>query len=598
MLISLLLQANMTLPVIGIFIGCLIVSSNGFSIDYTDGDYYGSMLVANEHLVVSIVDRKYPSFAVYRPYDSSDFCRLNINETALNRTYITHIAVPDNYSSTPNRFSYQGIRITGYTLIQLLIVQIDVDFASNCSYMLYWRTLGGSTANDYSVFDVTSNGDMLFYFDSVLTFTNKFPPGGNYSYINGRPTGNNAAFIHLAMDITDRNWGVIAGVIPTSTGYYVPTLYLINFPSIVTYAEYNYNITDTWSATFVYSWQRILSKSFRTSADYNPMYGMSVSINRQGDILWGVQFLNTVYLLHVDQTNPTQLVFKSSRIYSKTTESVGFGKCVSWLDDTTAVILANTVSLDYTTWSSSKIEIYDLSSGQTFTDSTKAYSSFPTTEQPMHSSLSGKILVMTATYTGSVIFMDSSENVYMIYPPLTGYRSYTGTRNVRGSKIYYSSPRLCSAGSIVPSSTGNKRIFDQCTLCPAGTFRSTTGNTTTDCVVCDPANYFCSYGSSAPVPLSYTKRLTQTPTFPRSPRLTEFADILLMNMFSTNFEASCLVQSPFFWTLIIVSLSMIVLIVMAILECTGKFENIRLKLERAFKHFDIISEGEVRLSNK
>jgi hypothetical protein len=352
-------------------------------------------------------------------------------------------------------------------------------------------------------------------------------------------------------------------------------------------------VRQRWTAPFLYVWQNQIARPISGPTDFNPMYGLSLSINNQGDILFGVQSMNTVFHLYVDPANPASFIFKGSRIYSTTIPSIGFGKNVGWLDNTTAVILANNVSLDYTFWYSSQIEIYDLSNGNELSDTQQPYSSFPTAQQSMYSMLTGRILLMTASYAGSVIFMDSNGQVYIILPSSSGYYTQTNVGNTLGPGIYFSSSALCSDGTFSNGFTGGKYLFDTCQPCPQGTFRSTATNITGGCVPCNTALYFCPFGAVAEVPLSYIDQISQAVAFPQSPDLTGFEDILLLNMFNTNFQTNCLVTTPFFWTLIMLGVAAIILITMAIIRLSGKCENFRTKIESIFRHLDIIKGGQV-----
>ncbi|UJR37191.1 hypothetical protein I4U23_029899 [Adineta vaga] len=322
------------------------------------------------------------------------------------------------------------------------------------------------------------------------------------------------------------------------------------------------------------------------------MYDMSVSINNNGDVLVGVQSMNTVYHLYVDPINLTKIIFKSSRIASTTKSGLGFGKKVAWLDDTTAVILANNVSLDYTDWYSSKIEIYDLSGGNELNNTQEPFSSFPTAIQSRYSIFTNHIILMAASYNRSIIFMDSAGSVYIVLPSPSGYYSATHIGNVLGPNVYFSSPSLCPAGFIKQGSAQGKHLFDTCAICPVGTYNPGTVNTTNICIACDTTKYFCPFGSVAEIPLEYTKQISQAVAFPKSPDITGFEDILLLNMFNTNFETNCLVTTPFFWTLLMISIAIVFLVTMGILKLSGKCENFRTKVEMIFKHFDIINDGE------
>lgn len=560
------------------------------NIDLTDVDMYGKMLVANEQLVISIIDRTYPSFAIYRPYSSNDFCRIDMNFLSSNKTYIMLVAISRDGSTPSNKFFFQGVKIDNND-IQGVVLGVVGFSMSPCSW-LWYSLINFPIPTDYPILGANVLGNIYLYADDDYTYICDVN-SGNSSYVSVRPWPDGSNFISYTIDIAYGGWGVISGVVSTA-GIYIPTLYLITFPTNVISVNYNiYSVIARWTVPFDYPWQRQKARHVTGSDDFDPIYGLSLSINDQGDILFGVQSMNTVFHLYVNSTNSTSFIFKGSRIPSTTIASIGFGKSVAWLDNTTAVILANNVSLDYTTWYSSQIHIYDLANGKQLSDVQLPYSSFPSAQQSMYSLLTGRILLMTATYNGTIIFMDSNGQVYIILPSPLGYYTATNIGNNLGIGVYFSSSSLCPDGTATYGFTGNKYLFDGCKTCPQGTFRSTSANISAGCTPCDTSKYFCPIAAVAEVPLSYTDTISQAVAFPRSPDLTGFEDILLLNMFSTNFKPQCLATSPFFWTLIMISMSLTVLITMTILEYTGKCKHFRTQLQAAFIHFDIIHDGEV-----
>ena len=83
---------------------------------------------------------------------------------------------------------------------------------------------------------------------------------------------------------------------------------------------------------------------------------MSVSIDDQGNVLVGMQFINRAFLFSVNITNPIRLNYISRYTNGR---SLGNGKSVAWLDNGIAAILINVYSLDYQ-WSLSQIFLFDI----------------------------------------------------------------------------------------------------------------------------------------------------------------------------------------------------------------------------------------------
>ncbi|CAF0993148.1 unnamed protein product [Adineta ricciae] len=581
----------MTFLLISIFLLCF--AQYGYSYDHqlTDFDLYGPMLVANKYLVVSVVNRTYPSFAVYRPNSSNEFCIFNISINGLNQTYVMHIAIPSGVTPVPNIFTYQGIVIGNGTNEASFVVQITITSMSPCSYSSKFYKVRNDTPSDYSTLGINSFGRVSVYLDGPSTCMYDFNTNIG-RFVHGQPGSVNSSFVYYAMEISDKGWGIAAGSLPYS-GYYIPTLFLFTLNGSINPGINNYAVQSIMKVSMEFPWQTKKARPVSNTTDYEPVYGMSLSINENGDVLFGVQSMNTVFHLYVDPTNMTSIVFKGSRAASTTTAGIGFGKSVSWLDDTTAVILANDVSLDYTEWYASRIEIYDLSGGKQLNNTQEAYSSFPTAIQSRYSLLTNRIVAMVASYAGSIIFADSDGSIYIILPSPTGYYSATHIGNVRGHGVYFSSPAICPAGYIKQGPAQGKYLFDTCQICPVGTYYNpNTINSSNTCVACNATNTYCSFGSVADIPLDYTKSISQAIPFPKSPDLTGFEDILLLNMFNTDFETNCLVTTPFFWTLIIMGVGIVFLITMGILTLSGKCKNFRAKIEMIFTHFDIINDGE------
>jgi len=528
-----------------------------FDYQITDVDVYGKTLVANENIVISIINRTYPIVAIYRPYSSTDFCTLDMSFLAMNETYIMLLAISRDGSATPSEFFFQGATIQN-DVIQGVVCGVVTFSLSPCGALSYNLINLSPPPSNYPLLGVSTSGNIYLYTYYDFTYTRDIS-SGNSTYMPGRPWPNDPNFVPYAIDIAYGEWGVIAGALPNRNRVYVPTLYLITFPSSIIAGNYNFAYITQWQASFVFSWQSQIAQPVSGSNDFNTMYGLSLSINDQGDILFGVQSMSTVFHLYVNSTNPTSFIFKGSRIYNVTIPSIGFGKNVGWLDNTTAVILANNLSLDYSTWYSSEIQIYDLSNGKELNNTQQPYSSFPTPQQSMYSLLTGNILLMTASYAGSVIFMDSIGQVYIILPSPAGYYSVTSVGNSLGTGVYFSSPQVCPDGTSTTGFADGKYLFDTCQPCPEGTFRLSSINVTGGCIPCDPTKYFCPLGAVAEVPLSYIHNISQAVAFPKSPDLTGFDDILLLNMFNADFQTNCLLITPFFRTLIMLGVCVAVM---------------------------------------
>ncbi|CAF3753530.1 unnamed protein product [Rotaria sp. Silwood1] len=386
----------------------------------------------------------------------------------------------------------------------------------------------------------------------------------------------NSSFMPHAVDISN-NFGVIVGFIqndPQKRVQYSPIIYLLNFlPSNRHPIVVNHYIPFATSGT----WQDLLSNS---DADtYSAKYDMSISINRYGDVLVGMQHINRVFLFSVNISNPIQLTYISRNTNGR---SLGNGKSVAWLDNgNMATILVNTYSLSYQ-WLSSQIYFYDMQSSIYNSNSTPL-SIFPNYHQLLPENFSPIFLNMISSSI-SLTLMDSSGNLLIFNPTPPGfYPSIPAT----GSVPFITFPESCPLG-MYKNQTG----INDCILCPTGTKNS--GNATVQCTPC-ASGAFCPLGSVSETSQSALKIIEQVIAYPKSSDTTIFDEILIQNMFHIG-SGHCLLISPLFWTLIVAGLAILVVISMGILKffirhhtCT----QIRKRVQWIFKKTDLIGEGEL-----
>ena len=202
------------------------------------------------------------------------------------------------------------------------------------------------------------------------------------------------------------------------------------------------------------SWQDLLTNS--DANIYSAKYDMSVSINKRGHVLVGMQHMNQVSLLSVDPSNPTKLTFVSRFTNGR---SLGYGKCVAWLDNgNMAAVLVNTYSLEYD-WQSSQICIYDMKSEIYNFDSTPL-SIFPSYHQRLPKKFSPIFLNFVSSPT-SLALLDNDGNVIIFLPTPPGtFPSVPNTGSM---------PLITSELPCLPGTYKNRTGIDDCTLCPTGT---------------------------------------------------------------------------------------------------------------------------------
>lgn len=123
--------------------------------------------------------------------------------------------------------------------------------------------------------------------------------------------------------------------------------------------------------------------------------------------------------------------------------------------------------------------------------------------------------------------------------------------------------------------------------------RNASGEEPFECVLCSSKS-FCPLASVGEVDLSIYPSASQAYAYPISPANTNFEDIIITNAFqlSTNYH-NCLIVSPIFWTLLVLGLTCLILIVMFCLYSKPKKRHHFKRLTRAFRHTDLIGEGEL-----
>lgn len=81
-------------------------------------------------------------------------------------------------------------------------------------------------------------------------------------------------------------------------------------------------------------------------------------------------------------------------------------------------------------------------------------------------------------------------------------------------------------------------------------------------------------------------------SYPQSPDSTQFEDILLTNMFSLDTSTRCILISPLFWMLIVITIVMLILFIIGILKFSPKSHRHRALIKQIFRQTDFIGEGE------
>jgi hypothetical protein len=506
----------------------------------------------------------------------------SINYPDIKHDYVYSVAVGKKQNQDQKYFFFAGEQINGRSGAFVGITKYnDIDIAANeslpcnLSFSHSVHYFNHYEHQEYYILGVEPQGLIAYGFSNQFVFIFDSQNSSVPESWNGNLTWPDASFIPHAVDISD-SFGVIAGFVRHTIGAtlkYNPIIYLINFNSTrqpIVVDQYEPIATPG-------TWQDLLTNS--DANIYSVKYDMSISINENGDVLVGMQFINRVFLFSVNITIPIKLNYVSRNTNGR---SLGNGKAVAWIENgSLAAILVNSYSLNYQ-WSSSQVYLYDIQSSGYNSNSTPI-SIFPNNHETLPSRLSSVFLNIIAS-SSSLVLLDDQGNIVIFIPTPAGF--YLSIQD-SGSMPFITVPQPC-----LPGTYKNWTGLRDCILCPSGT--KNPGNFTTYCIPCSPG-LFCSLGATDEVPQSALETVVQVLAYPKSPESTIFEEILLENMFTIH-PGRCLVLSPLFWTLIVASLGIIIIIIVVFLRFfikhpkskrTGKI------VIHIFKHTDLIGEGEL-----
>ena len=539
-------------------------------VNYND---YGMKIAMNEFFMVKVQnEHNPPSFLIqFAPYNSSTSLQCMISNSTLWNYYIYTVVLAKN--QTEFFFTGEYREMINETIIG--VVKYDSN-GSTCDTRLSLssRTFSNYEHQEYYIIAARLQGRLAYGFSNRFLYIYDSQNNSIVSIWDGNSTWPHSSFMPHAIDLS-KSFGVLAGFIlnPLNTAAkYVPIIYLINFSA----TDNRPMVVDSYlpNATLD-TWQDLLTNA---DADfYSAKYDMSVGINEQGQILVGMQFMNRIFFLSVNLTNPIRLNYTSRNTGLR---SIGNGKSVVWLEDGMAGILVNTYTLSYQ-WLSSKIFFYDIRNSGFNTNSTPL-SVFPSNHQLLPINFS-PVFVSLVSSPSTLALLDNQGNILLLNPTPPGYFPFVqDTRKT----VAFTYPQQCLVGRYK-----NQSGIHDCLLCPTGTKNS--GNSSLACLPCSPGS-FCPLGAVSEVPYSAIATAMQVLAYPKSPESVVFDDILMENMFQLG-PKDCLRISPLFWTLIMATCMIIIIVIMGILKVHmphPRSKQIRTYLKWFFKHTDLINEGE------
>ncbi|CAM4814317.1 unnamed protein product [Rotaria magnacalcarata] len=418
--------------------------------------------------------------------------------------------------------------------------------------------------------------------------------------------GDNGSFIPHAADLSNK-WAAMVGfhrILNSSRSksclyiFKLPSLSLIQARSL----DKSYIIN---SENIGYNHESIMSASIDPS-------GMMIAIGQAQSDTVTIAFIN-------DSNTPTNI----SEIYQivEDVKLIDFGRSVAWLDDkgTLAVLVGKSGNR---TGLQSEIQVFtNISSNPTSVSILPKYI-FPNNQQTLHGIpykfgwRRRSYLFILAQSRNLLIFRDDGKIIHIpsadpgfcsmehvevseVYPKfltcfdgvcpqlyIVSIHNSSSTKEST-SMVYSFLSKPCVSGTY-KSITG----FGPCTVCPSGT-KNPGGNKSSDCQPCKPVE-FCSLGASSEVNLTVFDSTTQVFSYPDSPIIDNYDDVLLLNFIPNTWTAGCVLSSPLFVAVLFIILSFIIWLIMLTIKKRQltSFDTHRKRAKRILKHTDLIGEGE------
>ncbi|CAF1330687.1 unnamed protein product [Adineta steineri] len=574
--------------------------NSSFSPDTSNYDAYGLKIAANDVIFVEAQGDEETYLVQFAPYDyamGSLQCSFDYDDST---HYVYSVGVGQKQNTTKNSYFYFAGEVVpaGFSKTDMsghngtfIGIWINTDPQDITVYTatrqplpcIYFQPEKLQFLNSYGhqeffVIAVEPYGTYAIGLATSFAFTYRpFPSGSITAKAGSSIWPNNSTFNPCAADASN-TYTIVAGFVAGAAGSRVratPTVYLIWNSNLTVLSTWSYSATSN-------SWQSRLTYSGVSS--WSSKFTMSVKINSDDPtrVLVGMPFLNTVFLFTIDGTTLTLASYVDHG------QSVGFGKGVTWLTDSQAAILVSTYSLDYTTWYSSQIYVYTSLNDTDLPSSPSAI--IPNTQQPLPSTINSILLRIIST-PESVVVLDAAGGALIILSEAAGYYGSTDTTNapVAASMPVVSHSTTCIGGTY-KSDVG----IHPCKLCSSGTknLGTTAGISCTNC----SSDSFCPLGAVYEINSTLLISLSQAYSYPRSPEMTNFEDVLLMNMFTMGSTTSCLIVSPIFWSLILTGICIIILLIMAsLIWCVHptKHERYKATMKTVFQKTDLVGEGEL-----
>ncbi|CAF1049422.1 unnamed protein product [Adineta steineri] len=532
----------------------------------------GIKLSTNDELSVSASNAFLNFGVVINPFNSSTKdVRKHCNVGYVSTDYFVHsIGVIGAANNGTNRemfmFAFAG-EITTKSTLFICLVTVS---RSTCNAQHQMTVLhSADKPQNYFLIGVDSHATFVYGFSSTMAFKLEIATNQIVQNLTLETLWPSIIFLPHAFGLSDQ-WAVVVGYgfNRSEKKNYAIMECLIDLISLISYSCETLIVESTYLVP-----SNLLS--------YNELYEVSVAI-RDENVLVGIHRLNTVVILKKNQTSLTKI-----HVYTVTSSSLtSFGRLVGWVDEQTiAVVVYHSL---YSSWSQSQIFFYDKNS----VSSTSPLYTFPNNQQTIGNQLFQPHFVrLVITNNGNLALLTDYNLVVIVPASPINYASMWVEPSATAFVFYYS-PRPCIGGTF-----SNEFGLGPCTICLPGTRNPGIARSDgTSCISCsrNNSNSFCPLAALVEFDLNTMMSYSQVTAYPVSADTTNFDDILLENMFQTDSNFSCMIISPFFWTIIAGAFAFSVWIMMAVIKL-GKWQQYnryRTRVKTIFMHTDLIREGQ------
>ena len=336
---------------------------------------------------------------------------------------------------------------------------------------------------------------------------------------------------------------------------------------------------------------------------YNFHYGLSISIDPSGTLIALGVFKDGIVKIFPALRNldmNTDLYFETCNFGNG---EKGFGRSVTWLDNHGSLaVLVDRSKLRI--WPLLEIHVYSNISTTTaiydrhpdfilpnnqqtfFEPGANVKRASKNFEQSLEASMSDIFFshIVARPNSLSVVPSDFREFIY-IYLGDPGFRTVLTTDHSFVFKLM--EPRPCPSGTYK-----DKPDFGPCTICPTGT-KNPGGSPSIQCQRCN-STLFCPLGASGEVHLDDFQSYNQTWMYPQSPLIDDYDDLLIRNFFTIETDPKCIVISPFFWSLVGMTISFLLWLALYRIKSRQSpgLSTRRTRVKTLLKRVDFIGEGE------